>query len=299
MQGMNESSQPPVTPPQPPVEPPVQPTPEPPIPPAPQPAVPGIPQQPAAPMSQAPHAQTDVLGIIGIVLAVIGFAPIGLILGLVGASKAKREQRSPLLSRIAWILSLVITVLFTLGIILLIAFGVLAASQSKSNTLSDTSDTTSSSSTDTPSLSERKDYGDGFSLIVPDTFVDIPNTTGDDASYAKGDNTTAEYALIAKQSTLDVAAGMTAQEYGQRINAQFQLNNPVAVGIFDIENPAGYNVADFELRGSTESGTNLVYYLRYIKTDNYFYQVVTWTAPSQAAQVRPDLVKIIESFREV
>jgi hypothetical protein len=298
MQDMNESPQPPLNPPQPPVEPPVQPSPQPPIPPAPQPGAPGIPPQPGTP-GQAPQGQTDILGIIGIVLAIIGFAPIGLILGLIGASKAKREQRSPLLSRIAWILSLVITVLFTLGFILLVTFGLLAASQNKNNTSTNTSDTSSSSDTSTPGLSERKDYGDGFSLIVPDTFTDIPNTTGDDASYAKGDDTTAEYVLIAKQSTLDVATGMTAQEYGQRINEQFQLTNPVATSIFDIENPAGYDVADFELRGSTENGTNLVYYIRYIKTATYFYQVVTWTAPSQAAQVRPDLVKIIESFREV
>ena len=70
-------------------------------------------QQPAA----AGQGGTDVMGIISIVMAFIGFSLIGLIIGLVGASKAKKEGRSPTLSRIGWILNLVFTVV--IGLILI------------------------------------------------------------------------------------------------------------------------------------------------------------------------------------
>jgi Tfp pilus assembly protein PilE len=54
--------------------------------------------------------KTDVLGIISIVMAFISLQIPGLIIGLVGEKQAKKEGRSPRLSRIGWILNLVILV---------------------------------------------------------------------------------------------------------------------------------------------------------------------------------------------
>ena len=58
----------------------------------------------------ASQAASDRYGVLSIIIAFIGFQIIGLIIGLVGASKAKKEGRSPTLSRIGWILNLVIII---------------------------------------------------------------------------------------------------------------------------------------------------------------------------------------------
>ena len=54
---------------------------------------------------------TDVLGILSLVAVFIFMQIPGLIIGLIGASKAKKEGRSPTLSRIGWILNAVIIAL--------------------------------------------------------------------------------------------------------------------------------------------------------------------------------------------
>ncbi len=86
-----------------------------------------IPQAPPSPQGapSQPTAEktTDVLGIISIVFAFIGLQPFGFILGLVGASKAKKEGRSPSLSKIGWILNLVFMLLvIPLMVIVFISF---------------------------------------------------------------------------------------------------------------------------------------------------------------------------------
>jgi Tfp pilus assembly protein PilE len=65
------------------------------------------------------HEKTDVLGIISICLAFVGLPLIGFIFGIIGESKAKKEHRPVIISRIGWIVSLVITIV-CIGIILLI-----------------------------------------------------------------------------------------------------------------------------------------------------------------------------------
>lgn len=60
-----------------------------------------------SPVQPEKKSGADKLGIISVVLTFLGALPISLILGLVGASKAKKAGRSPVVSRIGWILSLV------------------------------------------------------------------------------------------------------------------------------------------------------------------------------------------------
>lgn len=74
------------------------------------------PQAPPAPQQtpdQYPVGEktTDTLGIISIICAFVGFQLIGFILGLVGASKAKKEGRSPTLSKVGWIINLIMMLL--------------------------------------------------------------------------------------------------------------------------------------------------------------------------------------------
>lgn len=91
----------------------------------------GSPISPAnsVPVASQPVAQekTDALGIVSIVLALAGITPIGLIVGLVGASHAKKEGRSPILSKVGWILNLVFTLLAVLAFAALLMLSAIAS----------------------------------------------------------------------------------------------------------------------------------------------------------------------------
>jgi len=81
---------------------------------------------------QAMQQKTDVLGIISIVLSFAGLSLIGFILGLVGASQAKKRSSSPVLSRIGWILGLVSTFM-TLAVLILVLAGIPALQANQRN----------------------------------------------------------------------------------------------------------------------------------------------------------------------
>lgn len=77
--------------------------------------------KPTPDSSPPAHQKTDILGILSIVSIFTGLLPVGLILGLVGASQAKKAHASPVVSRVGWILNLIlllaaIPVLIFLGI---------------------------------------------------------------------------------------------------------------------------------------------------------------------------------------
>lgn len=83
-----------------------------------------------APDTQSAHHKKDGMGILSIVFGLIGAFPIGLILGLVGASKAKKAQRSAVLSRIGWILNVVV-MLAAAGVAVLLVMKSMEASEVK------------------------------------------------------------------------------------------------------------------------------------------------------------------------
>ncbi|MEK7471634.1 MAG: hypothetical protein AAB624_00090, partial [Patescibacteria group bacterium] len=76
------------------------------------------------------HHKTDMLGISSLIVGVIGLLPIGLVLGLVGASHAKKEHRSPVVSRIGWIINLV-GMLVVIPVLTLLVLTNIDASQTK------------------------------------------------------------------------------------------------------------------------------------------------------------------------
>lgn len=80
---------------------------------------------PKVPAVRAGNTDGDVItGVASISLGFFGLALIGLIVGLIGAHVAKKNGRSPVLSRIGWIINLVFSVLFTLFIVLLVFIGI-------------------------------------------------------------------------------------------------------------------------------------------------------------------------------
>lgn len=86
------------------------------------PVPPTQPNAPPPPQPQvAPQSTTDTMGIISIVCGVIGLSLVGFVVGLIGASKAKKEGRSPVLSRVGWILGLIEMVVVILIFVIIIA----------------------------------------------------------------------------------------------------------------------------------------------------------------------------------
>lgn len=64
----------------------------------------------------------DVLGIVSIVMAFISLQVPGLIIGLLGEQQARKEGRSQKLSRIGWILNLVILIIAVIVIVYFFVF---------------------------------------------------------------------------------------------------------------------------------------------------------------------------------
>lgn len=89
----------------------------------------GPPQQPQ-PVPQ--NEQTDTLGLVSIILAVVGMQLIGLILGVIGNSKAKKEGYSNKLSKIGIILNSVFMVLGALFFIFFVLMSFRAAQETAS-----------------------------------------------------------------------------------------------------------------------------------------------------------------------
>lgn len=76
--------------------------------------------------AQQSDQQTDVLGIISIIMAFVGFQLIGIILAVIGMNKAKQENRPVTLSKVGLILNIVMMLVF-LPLIILFLFALFAA----------------------------------------------------------------------------------------------------------------------------------------------------------------------------
>lgn len=72
-----------------------------------QPIAPGA-GQPPAPVATPPANYTDGWGIASIILAAMSLSLPGFVVGLIGASKAKKIGAPPVLSRIGWIVNLTV-----------------------------------------------------------------------------------------------------------------------------------------------------------------------------------------------
>lgn len=68
--------------------------------------------------------ETDVIGIISIIMPFAGFAPIGVVLGIIGINRAKQGGYSPTLSKVGLIISSIFMLIFLVVIVLI--FGSLA-----------------------------------------------------------------------------------------------------------------------------------------------------------------------------
>ncbi|MGB4761944.1 MAG: hypothetical protein WBP12_01140 [Candidatus Saccharimonas sp.] len=255
------------------------------------------PQQPTTPINP-PRDTTDIFGILSIVMIFLFLHLPGLILGLVGASKAKREKRSAVLSRIGWVANLVAMILTIITITLfalLIVFAKQHAEQVKS-----TGTSLGSSSSMTSDLDLREDTGDGYTLSVPSYYVEIdPEYRSTAADYAQGFDLSNEYIMVIKESGADFSSTMTVDGYADLSNRQYTdgsaLTNASISTLSGIANPHRLSVKDYKVTGESD-GVKVVYFIRYVKAADTFYQVIGWTSPSTLDAVQGSLSSSLESF---
>ncbi len=95
------------------------------------------------PVGTPPENKTDVMGIISLACAFFGLQLPGFIIGLIGAKKAKEEGRSATLSKVGWIINLILMIIVILVLVPLLVLGFIGANQA-SKTAQDISNSSQS-----------------------------------------------------------------------------------------------------------------------------------------------------------
>ena len=247
--------------------------------------------QPHVPPAPTPASYSDSYGIASIVLALFAFTIPGLIIGLIGASKAKRLRVSPVVSRVGWILNLVFLVISTIVLVALVAFVVSHPEEIKSelSSLEEASRTTVAAG--------------GARLLVPASFESITDDYPE-ADIAQGDLFAEAYVITYRDSTEDVASNTSVNDYANLSYGQFetesgyseQSRTQLPAGF--IANPHAYDVADYRI-GATYEGRKYVYFVRYVRTAQGYYTVMSWTMPSYLDDNEKKLHGILASFQEL
>lgn len=251
-------------------------------------APPPVPAPPVAPASSS----TDVLGIVSIILGVLFLNLPGLIIGLIGASKAKQSGSSPVLSRVGWIINLTGMVITTIVVTLVVILAIIGA------------DSPTHSSDNGP-----RDNNHSMRLVPTEHFtIDVPNSLSDisdtypDADAAYGDTSRQEFVLVYYQSKADFAGVTNAASYADKAYESFQNDTSFSdqtrtvLPTDTISNPHHYDVADYRME-AVQDGIRYIYYDRYISTTDGFYMISTWTTPSHEEHNKSSMLSILESFR--
>lgn len=255
--------------------------------------------QPPAPTPTAPADYTDGYGIASIILAAMSLSVPGLVVGLIGAHKAKKIGASPVLSRIGWIVNLVVTV-FGLVIGALVIWAILTHPEEFKSEFKSSFE--SSAGTDSSLKDMKTVTGNGYTLTVPEAFID--NTTDyPDADLAKGDDATGLYLTSYSEDAANISSSTTVSNYADKAFEAFQgdtnftgqTRTQLPAGT--IPNPRNLDVIDYRMEG--DYGIyKYVYYDRYIKTPSGYYQLTTWTTPSDLGSNLPSIKSILASFHE-
>ena len=262
----------------------------------PQPPVPG-PGQPAAPTqnSVSPVTYTDTYGIVSLILAVIAFNLPGFIVGLIGARKAKKLGASPVLSRIGWIVNLIMMII-GLTIASFVVW-MIATHGDELKSLRDHNWESSVESEGTKSVSAS-----GYALDVPSSFYDN-SSEYPTADIAQGSDDRNVYVMTYSDKAADIAAATTAAGYADTAFESFQSDSnftgqtrtQLAPG--EVPNPNQLDVADYRMEANVGI-RHYVYYDRYVKTAKGYYMITTWTTPGELDKNLETMKAILASFHE-
>ncbi len=249
--------------------------------------------QPTVPIVTPPAQYTDALGIASIIMAAFCFTIPGLIFGIVGESKAKSQKASPILSRIGWIVNLIMLVLSIIALVGLFVF--LASNADQFKTSIDNSQSATRSM-------QQTFNGNTFTIGAPNGFYDM-SSEYPEASLSISDDSKEVYVIAYEDSSVDIAEGTTLSQYADKAYESFtqdenfgdQKRELLAAKV--VPNPSNLEVLDYRMEANYGI-SKFVYYDRYIKTSNGFYMLTSWTTPGQLDANLPAMKAILSSFKE-
>jgi hypothetical protein len=248
--------------------------------------------QPAAPTVTPPVHYTDGFGIASIIMAAMFWSIPGLILGIIGESKAKSRQASPVLSRIGWIVNLIMLVFGLIIAAAFFAFLVQNSDEIKHELESHAA----------PESMQQTFYAASFTVEAPDNFS-ITDEDSPAAELSIEDETNIISLLAYSDAVSDIAGGTTLAQYADASYKTFtkttdiseQKREQLAPGV--IANPDNLEVIDYSVEGN-DGIAKYVYYDRYIKTANGYYMLTTRTMPSRLDTNLSTMKSILASFKE-
>ena len=250
--------------------------------------------QPAAPVLEPAKNYTDGWGIASIILAVMSLSLPGFIVGLIGAGKAKRLGVSPVLSRIGWIVNLVMMIFMI--IVAAIFFAYLVTHPEAYNQHAQSS-TNQSTTKDVKTVA-----GKMYTIEVPNSFTDMKaDYSGTDV--AQGDDMANLYIISYADKAEDIATGTSVTDYANKAFESFQADTNFTgqtrsqLPVGTIPNPSSLDVADYRMEANNGI-KKYVYYDRYIKTAKGYYMLTTWTTPGELATNTETIKQILASFHE-
>ncbi|QQS21983.1 hypothetical protein IPM09_00280 [Candidatus Saccharibacteria bacterium] len=247
-----------------------------------------------------PPSYTDGFGIASIVCVFLFFSLPGFVLGLIGASKAKKAGVSPVLSRVGWILNLIGMIL---GFIVATAFIIYAIAHPDDFKPKSSSGSSSLTNSDSGlSAAERSVSANGITLSVPNSYIDISDEYTD-AKLAQSEPSGSPSVIVYFQETVDVPTGTTIEAYADQSFKSFQTDTRFTgsartlLPSGTVANPDNLTKIDYKITAAYDLH-NYTYYERYIKTTRGYYIISAWTSPSNLGKHEAEMKRILASFRE-
>ena len=143
-----------------------------------------------------------------------------------------------------------------------------------------------------------------YSLQVKSTYTNLPDDEKNpDADIAMGSESDRTFVQTFQESRGDFDTSLSIDRYADLIFETFEKKadgvtnaSRTKLSSGDIANPHRYTVLDSRFTATIDDSINIVYYVRCVKTDDYFYTLYTWTVPSYEKTKKRTLLDIIESF---
>lgn len=158
--------------------------------------------------------------------------------------------------------------------------------------------TTTTENTDVKTIKRQT-----YSVDMPKRFTDLPAAYRNaDMDIAMGKDNEQTYVATVVESTADFDEELSVEEYAGLVHETYMTGEAVSLKSHDkitdrsIANPHNYDTADYRDVAVVDD-IKIIYYRRYVKHKDNFYQVITWTLPSKETANKPMLIDIIASLR--
>lgn len=143
------------------------------------------------------------------------------------------------------------------------------------------------------------DSDTGIEITLPESWSEATGLNDSAALQASEASDDLYLIVVAEESPALMRLGLqeNAEKYRALLKDQMasvESENPTEVAFIN-ENFA----SQYEIRGTLEDGTPVVYLHTTVVTQQRYYQIVTWTTPEQYEEYRSDLQTITATFREI